>query len=604
MSAHNDGHPSSLPPVDPSLGHATALFQDKIGELSLIRELSDCGAFLTDPESLAGAVTSAIQSALQIDACALFEPEEGGDWRYAGGISLSPKDVPPDTVTPNLLDLASRSSDGVAMTGVAMTGVENDHGLPQQVAVSLTQNDRHVGFLVLTDAEAGHIWAERRDMLVIVRRLLSTLLYAAQMYRQVEDSKQHLEDTLIERTRHLKETQERLHQQEKLASLGQLITGVSHELNNRLVPILGYSQLLKEESLKGSVGKAVSAIEVAALGSKRIVDDLLSFARPSKPSRIPVDLGALLEEVKAAISAGCDAPPPITISTEGEIPQVMVDPCQAEQMFHNLLKNALEALGGRENGHIRVGMRADNERVQIDVEDNGSGMSDTVQARIFDPFYSTKGVGKGTGLGLSITHGLVSANGGTIKVESRNGFGSRFTLTFPMENNSPAVDRTEPERNDVSNKYKVKHEVSGRTSFIRKKLLVVDDESGIREFLTQALGREFDVETAEDGLDAQHRLEDDDFDLVLMDMRMPGQGGESLYRWISGNRPETAPHVIFMTGDLYGPEANASLDLSLITISEPTRLRRISYAVYCLKKNNIPRAKQHKAPIIRNKHHT
>ncbi len=545
-------HPGrgAAPLVNPDLNHATSMFQSKLGELSLVRELADCGAYMADPETLATAITESLRAFLNVDACALFEQRDG--WHLMGGASLDPVAVDPEAVAPNLLEMATGAADGSSMTG---------KGDAQQVAISLMQPQGSVGVLVITDADAGRIWAEHREIAAIATRLIASLVGSAQMYRQLEDNNRLLEDTLAERTKHLKETQERLHQQEKLASLGQLVTGVSHELNNRLVPILGYAQLLKEQNLDGPIGKSVAAIEVAALGSKCIVDDLLSFARPANPKREAVDLVELLNQVRDAVAMGNPSTCPVTVMVEGEVPQVYVDPRQTEQLFHNLIKNALEALDNRENGHVRVGVRGDGERVTVTVEDNGCGMPDEVRARIFEPFFSTKGVGKGTGLGLSITHGLVLANGGTIRVDSRNGFGSRFSVSLPAYIARTARDHGDsPSEASTTEKPKVSDNVSNDNQLENKTLLVVDDESGIRDFLEQALSRSFTVETAEDGLDAQRRLEENDFDMVLVDMRMPGQGGMALYRWISNNRPETAPHVVFMTGDLYDQEANAFLD--------------------------------------------
>ena len=539
---------SMAPGVDPALSHATSMFRDKLGELSLIRELSDCGAFISDPDALSAAIAEALRSFLNVDACALFEQRDG--WQFMGGSSLDP--IAPETVAPNLLDMASGASDGTAMTG---------KGDEQQVAVCLMQPQGLVGVLVITDAEAGRIWTEHSALAAIITRLIAALVGSAQLYRQVEDNNRLLETTLAERTKHLKETQERLHQQEKLASLGQLITGVSHELNNRLVPILGYAQLLKEKHLDGEVGKSVAAIEVAALGSKCIVDDLLSFARPANPKREAVDLIELLNQVKEAVAMSHASICPVSIVAEEEVPQVYVDPRQAEQLFHNLIKNALEALDNREDGHVRVGVRCDRGGcVSIVVEDNGCGMPEEVQSRIFEPFFSTKGVGKGTGLGLSITHGLVLANGGSIRVDSRNGFGSRFTISLPVHTSDVAQNKGDLSHKSLPEEPNVSLDVFSDNSKEHKKLLVVDDESGIRDFLAQALSRYFSVETAEDGLDAQRRLESGDFDVVLVDMRMPGQGGMALYRWINSNRPETASHVVFMTGDLYDQEANAFLE--------------------------------------------
>ncbi|MBI5136638.1 MAG: response regulator [Nitrospirae bacterium] len=543
MNIHDD-HTPDRPILDPALAESASLFRSKIAELSLVRELADCGALLDDLEALGNAITGVVQGALQIDACALFGPEDGEGWRFLGGVSLDPCGVPPEYVAPNLLDLAAN-----AMDGVASTGRGNADGVPQQLAVGLNQGARRVGVLVLTDPDAATIWNRRQDLLAIVTRQVATLADAAQMYHKVEDTNRYLEITLEQRTQSLKETQERLHQQEKLASLGQLVTGVSHELNNRLVPVLGYAQLLKAQELDGEARRAVDAIESAALGSKRIVDDMLSFARPVQPRPEPLQLGELLRQVAGNVAIAHDGPCPLKVLARDGVPMVAVDRQQVEQVFHNLIKNALEAVADRRDGNVRVTVGGDAGRVTVTIEDNGTGIPDDVQPRIFEPFFSTKAVGKGTGLGLSITHGLTRANGGTIRMESRNGIGTRFMVSFPALAEHAADDAgQDPE------KHKVKYNRSQSTSFIKKTVLVVDDEPGIREFLAHALARDFEVRTAENGMDAQSALAGQGFDMILMDLRMPGLGGMELYRWLRAERPDLADVVVFMTGDQYDPE--------------------------------------------------
>jgi signal transduction histidine kinase len=538
-----DGHP-----LDHAVGDAAALYRDKIGELSLLRELADCYANVDDEEMLASSVAIAIQSALQIDACALFAAADQDGWRYLAGVSLDPVEVPPEAVPPGLLDLADKSPDQTASTGGG------------QLAICLRQGPRRSGILVLTDPEVTARWNAKKPLFAIVVSMLANMLETARMIHKMTDTNNYLESTLEQRTADLKATQEQLHQKEKLASLGQLVTGVSHELNNRLVPILGYAQLLKGQELEESVDRPIRAIEAAALGSKRIVDDLLCFAHPAPPAREATDMAQLAAEVVDAVRVGQGEDTRISLHCDPDVSAAHVDRRQLEQVLHNLIKNALHALGESEDGHVRVTLSMEANRVLLGVEDNGIGIPTDIQGRIFEPFFSTKGVGKGTGLGLSLGYGLTQANGGTMKVQSREGFGSRFTVSLPVDNQIPKGGKNvKPEANSNDTKPKVPRDIYSSNSLEKKRILVVEDEPNIREFLIQALAGQFDVSTAENGLMAQSALTESGFDVVLMDLRMPKQGGMELFNWLDATHPETAARVVFMTGDLYDQEANTFL---------------------------------------------
>ncbi|MFQ5508968.1 MAG: sensor histidine kinase [Leptospirillia bacterium] len=412
-----------------ALSHSASELRRKVGELSLIRELSECAGHIENREALATRVTNVVQGALQVESSALFGRDSQG-WHCLGGCALSDNGPDPRGADPKLLDQAENTPSGLAFNDLRNTKKER-----AQAALALRQGDKVVGMLVLTDADINDIVASHQELLAIVSSQVGTLLAAAWAFEQLVASNQNLETTLSHRTQALKEAQERLHQQEKLASLGQLVTGVSHEFNNRLVPILAYSQLIVGMELPQSAAKAARAIEKAARGSQRIVDDLLSFASPTQPSRDAADLTQLLEEVKNGfVAAGSgDA---IRIQVEPGVQAVEVDGRQIVQVFHNLIKNALQAIEEVEHGHVLITARPSGRETVVVVEDNGSGIPDAVLGRIFEPFFTTKEVGQGTGLGLSLSYGLVQANGGTIHVESRNGIGTRFTVRLPSRDQS------------------------------------------------------------------------------------------------------------------------------------------------------------------------
>jgi signal transduction histidine kinase/CheY-like chemotaxis protein len=527
-------------PFQDALSHASGQFVQKIGELSLIRELADCAAHLERPEQLGAAITNAIQASLQVDACALFarHPEHG--WGCLGACAVDPLTMEPRHVTEGLLEASAEALGGVAFSG-------RGGGTPQ-VAMDLRLGRQVVGALVLTDGNVAEIHRRHETMLAILCPQVANLVFATRLLARAGHDRDHLEGELERRSRLLHLAEEALHQREKLASLGQLLTGVSHEVNNRLVPILGYAQLLTRLALPEPAARAVASIEHAALGCRQTVEDLLAFGRPEQPKLACSALPDVLREVIAGFSAdGC--PAPVRMLVDGEPPAALVDPHQMEQVFHNLIKNALEAVDGRAEGNVRVTVRGGS-RVEVVVEDNGRGMPDEIRRRAFEPFFTTKQVGRGTGLGLSLSYGLVQANGGQIEVESREGVGSRFTVSFPAAR--PGTPVAAPAARTHA---KASDDVSTYNCLTRRSILIVDDEDAVREFLVQALEPRYDVTAAADAAQARAAMEQGGFDVVLLDLRLPDEGGPRLMEWVRSKVPAALPKVVFMTGDTHDPEA-------------------------------------------------
>lgn len=529
------------------LEQTASMVREKVGELGYIREISNCGAYLENRELLVTSVCRTMQEALGADACGLFGRDGQGAWVYLGGYGLDSRKNDPQKVAENLLDNASNAIHSTAHA-------TSKGGDLSQTAIEMRHTQGAVGSIVITAPESKSLCARRDEFLSIALSQISTLLAAAWMFSRIKDTQKDLKSTLSTQSEMLEEAKDKLHQQEKLASLGQLVTGVSHELNNRLVPVLGYAQLLQGLDLPDAAKKAADSIEKAALGGKQIVDDLLSFAKPQQPNRSHCQLDILLRDVCAALKISGVACP-ITLQVEAVSAAVNVDPRQTEQVFHNLIKNAVQAVENKPDGQVTVSVRADGEQVSVTVEDNGTGMSEAVRRRIFEPFYSTKGVGQGTGLGLSLTYGLIRANGGEIQVDSRPDEGSRFTVIYPAGSEKT---HTKPKSTGVVSK--VKDDVSKSKSIEKQRLLIVDDEDSIREFLVEVLGDEYEVTTAGDGRKARKAMQDGAFDVVLMDIRMPRQGGVKLFEWVEENSPDTAPCVVFMTGDQNDRESRTFLE--------------------------------------------
>ena len=237
----------------------------------------------------------------------------------------------------------------------------------------------------------------------------------------------------------LKSLQSQLVRSEKLAALGQLVAGVAHELNNPLTSVMGYGELLADETPAGPVRDRLEKLANEARRMKRIVENLLRFSRQRTADRQPVELAPVIEDVLAlreyyirTRNLG------VVIDIDPELPRVAVDEDQFKQILLNLLNNAIDAVeSGAEPRRILVRAVKRGNRANIEVEDSGPGFADVNRA--FDPFYTTKPVGKGTGLGLSICYGIIKEHEGEIRLENLHPSGARVTVELPLANASKAA---------------------------------------------------------------------------------------------------------------------------------------------------------------------
>jgi two-component system, NtrC family, sensor kinase len=218
---------------------------------------------------------------------------------------------------------------------------------------------------------------------------------------------------------------------EKLAAIGQLVAGVAHELNNPLASIVGYSELLTDEVKSGPSRQKLDKMIREAQRMKRIIENLLRFARQNSLEKKSADLQGLLQEVLALGEYHTRAKNvDVHVEVEAELPLVAVDEDQFKQILLNLLNNSIDALEGIPRKRIRIEAVRRGDRVILHFDDNGPGFTDVNRA--FDPFYTTKPIGKGTGLGLSICYGIVKEHGGEIQAANLEPHGARVRLELPI----------------------------------------------------------------------------------------------------------------------------------------------------------------------------
>ncbi|RMF96546.1 MAG: PAS domain S-box protein, partial [Candidatus Schekmanbacteria bacterium] len=346
-----------------------------------------------------------------------------------------------------------------------------------------------------------------------------------------------------------KKLEEQLLHSEKLASLGSMISGITHELNNKLAPILGYSQIIKEMNVDGELSEMISKIELSAKGARNIIHSLLGFARHNKPQFKNVNINEIIMRVVKLFKYKIDVSNIKLIPRLDEsLPETMADETQIEQVFLNMINNSFQALSGNE-GEIIIESSIENKSIVIKISDNGPGIPKENLKRIFDPFFTTKEPQIGTGLGLSLCYGIINNHKGSISVESKPYKKTTFTIKLPIVKTSKAAEVEEKEQG-----------ISYQQQKEQKKILVIDDDSMIRDLIFSILNKKHRVEIADNGKTALEKIKNCTYDLIISDLRMPGIDGFSLYNILKEKNAGIEKSVIFTTGDTYDPKTKKFIE--------------------------------------------
>ena len=343
----------------------------------------------------------------------------------------------------------------------------------------------------------------------------------------------------------LKSAQLQLLQAKKLSSIGEVISGVAHELNNPLSGVLGFSQLLVARHADGPLARDLEKIYESAVRCQKIVKNLLSFARMHKPERKYLGVNGIIEKTIDLRRYQLEVNDiEVVRDFDPELPRTMLDFHQMQQVFLNLINNAHHAMTSvrTRRGRLTVRTRRVGEKIQIVFADNGEGMDQDTLERIFDPFFTTKEPGRGTGLGLSVSYGIVGEHGGRIWARSRRGEGASFVIELPIRKELEAAPASPPRELERP---------QARAGQGGSRLLVVDDEPLILDLLVDMFDdQDVHVDTAANGREACRKVREQAYDVVITDVRMPKMNGIDLYSEILAMRPEMEGRVIFMTGDL------------------------------------------------------
>ena len=361
-----------------------------------------------------------------------------------------------------------------------------------------------------------------------------------------------------------KKLQSQLMVSDRMASVGTLAAGVAHEINNPLAAVIGnldyiaeiLGSAVRDSSTSASPGKSdawlldaikgpINDAREAAARVRLIVRDLKIFSRsPIDEPKCRVDVQAVMEsslrmawnEVRHRARL---------VKLYGVVPKVEANEGRLGQVFLNLIVNAAQALpeGHAEQNEIRVSTRVHDGRVVIEVSDTGAGIPPEIIGRIFDAFFTTKGVGVGTGLGLAICHRIVTDMDGELTVESTLGKGSTFRVALPIARHE-AIEVTAPVVEAMAG--------PGR----RGRILVVDDEELVLRSVKRLLTKEHDVVALAKAKQALALCAGGEtFDLILCDLMMPDMTGMDLHRELSRVAPEQAKRMVFLTGGAFTANA-------------------------------------------------
>ncbi len=378
-----------------------------------------------------------------------------------------------------------------------------------------------------------------------------------------------------------KEMERQLRQAQKMEAIGTLAGGIAHDFNNILTIIIGHAQIMEMDIPAASyAGSSLDELTKAAFRATRLVEQILTFCRHREQTKEPLSFSSVLKEALKFLRSSL----PSTIDIRQQIAEgdytVMGDATQMHQLIMNLCTNAWHAMkesgGILETGLEKVEMEEKSPGrfpelqpgpyLRFTVKDNGRGMSPQIMERIFDPYFTTKNQGEGTGLGLAIVHGIVTAHGGVIQVQSSPGKGSTFEILLPVY-----------VRKNIMTRKDNKLSVSGKNERV---LFVDDEEANVRmlKIMLERLG--YQVQGFSESIKALEffRSHAVHFDLIISDLTMPGLTGDRLAEEIRKSDPDIP--IVLCTGysGTISPEAAKAAGITEI-IPKPFDRSRLSAVI-------------------------
>jgi two-component system, cell cycle sensor histidine kinase and response regulator CckA len=380
--------------------------------------------------------------------------------------------------------------------------------------------------------------------------------------------------------------QTRMAQTEMLASLGQSVTRILHELNNPLTAICGNAQRLLQQGPENGFRSDTLQILEQAERATGIVKQLLDLPRETPPEMQWLSLNELAQRTTELQRAALELSGlQLQLQMEEGLPRVRGDYRQLQQALLNLLQNAQQAKEESGRGSLLIVRTASAGpgRVRLEVQDDGPGIPEALQARIFDPFFTTKAPGKGTGLGLAIVNGFVRKHGGTIHVEPKPGGGACFVVELPCatdqqekvpgDEEQPEAHTAAPEVGDCKTLFAAMGKIP--------RVLVVEDEPTVATLIADVLREEgMEVNVFADGQKALESARECSYDLAMCDMNMPGMGGPDFFAELAAAENPLRERILFVTGDAIAQRTQEFLErVRLPHVAKPFRVEELCLAV-------------------------
>ena len=347
-----------------------------------------------------------------------------------------------------------------------------------------------------------------------------------------------------------KRLEQQLLQSEKLAAIGQMVSGVAHELNNPLTAILGMSDLVRERATDDASRRQIELVQKQARKAVGLVQGLLNFSRPSRPKSQHVRLGELITraiELQQFVLASRNIT--VDVDPASKFPEIQADPNQVVQVFVNLLANAEQSIAAvRDHGKISIRIAEMEGKAEVLVDDDGPGIPAEIRSKIFDPFFTTRRSTGGTGLGLTICLVILKEHGGTIEVQSSPSGGARFRILLPVSRSAP---QSAAEPSSLSQLNGIKG----------CSILIVEDEEGIRELVEEGLrARGAAVESVRTGEEAWGKISARSYDVVVCDFNLGGVSGLELFDRVRNRPGANHPKFLFITGEIVDSPQIAALE--------------------------------------------
>jgi C4-dicarboxylate-specific signal transduction histidine kinase/CheY-like chemotaxis protein len=436
------------------------------------------------------------------------------------------------------------TSDVLAEAGISMPAdleariVESNHRAA--CAVPLIVRGTVIGALRVADVEGRRFTDDEVHLAEAFAHHAAFSLENARLYAELDAQLHQLETT-----------QQQLVEAGKLAAVGQLVTGVAHEINNPLATIMGQAEMLSRRLSDPAHLERVAKIADCAMRAAKVVRGLQTFVRPQPHEVVPLDLRDLVARVIALRQDTiCFNGVTLLEDLPEGVPLVLGDAGQLEQVVLNLVVNAEQAVAAASTPRIAIGLKVRDSRVRLSIADTGPGIPADILPRIFEPFFSTKAPNQNSGLGLSISYSIVQNHGGRLIAESTPGSGATFAVELPAHRGpAPEPPPVEPDGRQLR----------------PGSVLVVEDEAHVagmlRDLLTD-LG--LDVSVIADAENAWRILAKDEveFDVITVDLRLSGLSGRAFFERLERELPALSAKVIFITGEIGDVESEAFLERS------------------------------------------